>query len=198
MTKGDKTRERIIAKAAPLFNKQGYSGASLADIMAVTGLKKGGIYNHFASKDELALAAFEYNWTVLSQLYAQAIKAAGPSPVAQLLAAIDVQARFADNPPIQGGCPMLNTAIESDDGHPLLRERVQAAITSWRRLITTIITRGIAQGEFKPTVDGDEWASVMISVLEGGVMLSMLYADPTHLHRAVAHLRAYIQTNLLA
>lgn len=198
MTKGQATRERIIAKAAPLFNEQGYSGSSLADIMAATGLKKGGIYNHFDGKDELALAAFDYNWGLLRARYEQALQAVGASPLAQLYAAIEVHASFAHNPPTPGGCPLLNTAIESDDGHPLLRERVRAAMDYWRALLKTIIITGMAQGDFKPTVDAEAAATIIISTLEGGVMLSKLYAAPEYLHTAAAHLRTYVRTNLVA
>src|SRR5438105_3375693 len=60
MRKGEQTREMILERAAPIFNQQGYAGASLSDIMRETGLEKGGIYNHFRGKEELALAAFDY------------------------------------------------------------------------------------------------------------------------------------------
>ena len=198
MTKGQETRERIVAKAAPLFNQQGYNGASLADIMVATGLKKGGIYNHFDGKDELALAAFDYNWGLLRDRYTQALHAVGDSPLAQLFAAIEIHAGFAHNPPTPGGCPLLNTAIESDDGHLLLRARARAAMDYWRTLLKTSITNGITQGDFKPTVDAEEVATIIISTLEGGVMLSKLYAAPDYLHTAAAHLRAYVRTNILA
>lgn len=198
MTKGQETRERIIARAAPLFNQQGYNGASLADIMTATGLQKGGIYNHFTGKDELALEAFAYNWGLLQTRYAQALQAVGDSPTAQLFAAIEVHAGFAHNPPVVGGCPLLNTAIESDDGHPLLREQVRAAMDHWRGLLKEIIARGIAQGDFKVTVDGEQVATVIISTLEGGVMLSKLYNSPDYLRTAATHLRTYVRTHLLA
>ncbi len=67
MSKAKQTKARIIQQAAELFNQQGYAGSSIADIMQATGLKKGGIYNHFKSKDELALAAFDYAESLLSQ-----------------------------------------------------------------------------------------------------------------------------------
>src|ERR1700744_5697137 len=63
MTKGEQTRSRIVAAAAPIFNRCGYEGSSLADLMAATGLQKGGIYRHFASKEELAAEAFDYAWS---------------------------------------------------------------------------------------------------------------------------------------
>ena len=62
MTKGERTRQEIVRNAAPLFNTKGYEGTSLSDLMAATGLQKGGIYRHFASKEELAAEAFDYAW----------------------------------------------------------------------------------------------------------------------------------------
>src|SRR5436305_6494764 len=62
MTKGKQTRRKIVAAAAPIFNQRGYEGSSLNDLMEATGLKKGGIYRHFASKEELAAEAFDYTW----------------------------------------------------------------------------------------------------------------------------------------
>src|ERR1700678_1948300 len=62
MTKGEQTRRRIVEAAAPIFNKRGYEGASLSELMEATGLKKGGIYRHFSSKEELAAEAFDYTW----------------------------------------------------------------------------------------------------------------------------------------
>ena len=52
MTKGEQTRQRIVKEAAPIFNRRGYEGSSLSDLMKATGLKKGGIYRHFSSKEE--------------------------------------------------------------------------------------------------------------------------------------------------
>jgi TetR/AcrR family transcriptional repressor of nem operon len=62
--KGEETRQEIIRKAAPIFNRKGYSGAALSDLMRATGLEKGGIYRHFESKEELAGDAFDHAWKV--------------------------------------------------------------------------------------------------------------------------------------
>jgi len=61
VTKAEKTRQFIIEKTAPIFNTKGYAGTSLSDITEATGLTKGSIYGNFANKDEVALAAFDYN-----------------------------------------------------------------------------------------------------------------------------------------
>ena len=62
MTKGKLTRQKMVAAAAPIFNQRGYEGSSLSALMEATGLKKGGIYRHFSSKEELAAEAFDYTW----------------------------------------------------------------------------------------------------------------------------------------
>ncbi|MEM7132846.1 MAG: TetR/AcrR family transcriptional regulator [Chloroflexota bacterium] len=197
MNKGQATREYIIAKSAPLFNEKGYSGSSMSDIMTATGLKKGGIYNHFASKDEIALAAFDYNWSLLRAKYEHALQAADDSATAQLYAAINTHANIASDPAMAGGCPLLNTAIENDDGHPLLRARVRAAVDFWHNLLEGIASRGIVEGDFKSTLNPKEVATVIISTLEGGIMLSKLYQTLDHIHIATEHLRAYVEANVV-
>ena len=62
MSKGGKTRERIVAKAAELFNQRGLEGTSMADLMEATGREKGGIYRHFPTKEAVAAEAFDYAW----------------------------------------------------------------------------------------------------------------------------------------
>ncbi len=74
LTKTQKTKANIIHQAAELFNRKGYAGSSIADTMQATGLKKGGIYNHFTNKDELALQAFDYAFSLVRQKVSDQIK----------------------------------------------------------------------------------------------------------------------------
>jgi len=57
---GEATRNRIVAQTADLLNTDGYLRTPVSEIMRVTGLQKGGIYNHFESRQALALEAFDY------------------------------------------------------------------------------------------------------------------------------------------
>jgi TetR/AcrR family transcriptional regulator, transcriptional repressor for nem operon len=198
MSKGDETKAMIVQEAAALFNQQGYAGSSISDIMRVTGLKKGGIYNHFESKDELALQAFDYAIGQIQKRYRQAW-ASKEHSIERLQAIIDVFRIYIDNPQhpiIKGGCPLLNTAIESDDAHPALKERTQKAMSSWRELFRKIIEKGIKKGEIRPDADADEIASILISTLEGSVMMSKLYSDSIHVERAIRHLSNYLNMYL--
>jgi AcrR family transcriptional regulator len=191
MSKGEQTKTRIIQQAAELFNQQGYAGSSISDIMRVTGLHKGGIYNHFQSKDDLALQAFDFAIACVMQ-YTKTEVRTKHNAIERLEAIIQVFSSFVDNPPIKGGCPLLNTAVESDDAHPALRERAQKAMNSWRNLISQIIHKGITRGEIRSGVDADEIATIIIATLEGAIMMSKLYSDAIYMQRAVNYLKQYI------
>ena len=195
MSKAQETKTRIIEQAATLFNQQGYAGTSVSDLMRATGLQKGGIYNHFVSKDELALEAFNFAVNCVQPKFMGALQGQRHA-VDRLLAILSVYENILDNPPMQGGCPILNTAVESDDFHPALRARSQLAMDAWRDLIRRIVDKGIMRGEFQSTVDADTVATILIATIEGSVMLSKLYGDASHMERGLKHLKLYIQQQL--
>jgi TetR/AcrR family transcriptional regulator, transcriptional repressor for nem operon len=193
MSKALETRARIIERAAVLFNRQGFAGTSMSELMQATDLKKGGIYNHFHSKDELAISAFDYAVDRVSAQISLALKGKRRA-IDRLNAMCSVYERMSVDPPIAGGCPLLNTAIDSDDTHPALRDRTRQAMDRWRELIARIVTFGIDRGEIRSTVDPNAVATIAISTIEGAVMLGKLYDDPSYLHTAIDHLRDYFQS----
>lgn len=191
MRKGEETRQRVVAQAATIFNVSGYAGTAISDIMAATGLEKGGIYRHFESKEQLALAAFDYAAGQVRERFASALS--GHAHTAdQLLAFLAVFRSYAEHPPLAGGCPVLNTAIESDDTNPALRARVRAVIDEWRGAIRTLVRTGITRGEIRPNVDADQLALLVIATMEGAVMLARVLDDAAPLEQAYTHLATYI------
>lgn len=195
MSKAEETKARIIQQAAVLFNLQGYAGASMSDLMRMTGLQKGGIYNHFRNKDELALAAFDFAADCLQRKFTGALTGKRHA-VERLLAILSVYEHLLDDPSVQGGCPILNTAVESDDTHPALRHRAQQAMDGWRNLIRRVVEQGIRRGELRSSVDADTVATVLIATIEGAVMLSKLYGDSAYLVQALNYLKTYVQQQL--
>ena len=197
MSKGEQTREMILAQAAQLFSRQGFFGSSLSDIMQETGLEKGGIYNHFSSKEQLALEAFDYAYTLLDQRI-RSYLAGKTHAIDRLLAIVSYFQSLIDDPVVDGGCPILNTAVEADDAYPVLRDRARAAMDSLRGTLKRIITKGIERQEIRPEVDVEMCVTIFIATAEGAIMLSKLYQDPQHMRRAAAHLTRYIETDLRA
>lgn len=56
MTKGERTRAEIVAAAYRLFLQHGYHGTSVRQIAGQAGITLSGIYNHFASKEDIFTA----------------------------------------------------------------------------------------------------------------------------------------------
>jgi AcrR family transcriptional regulator len=197
MRRGELTREHIVEQAAGLFNRKGFAGASLSDIMDATGLQKGGIYRHFESKEALAVEAFEFAVGRMGERFAEAL-AGKESAIERLRAIAGVFTELPTEPPVPGGCPVMNAAIENDDGNPLLRERVRGAMDGLRGLVRRTAERGIARGELRADLDAEALATVMTATLEGAVMLSKLYDDPAHVRRAADHLVRYLEQDARA
>lgn len=183
----------ILHKAAALFNSRGYFGASMSDLMAATGLEKGGIYNHFTSKDELALEAFDYAVKVNGQIVLSEINKYSNS-IDRLCAFVSAFATLGDRSPIPGGCPLLNSAIECDDAHPEMKTRVQGAITRVLTLLRSTIEAGISCGEIRQDVNADAEAKLIFASIEGAIMLSRLFEDERTMQSVIENLARRIRT----
>jgi TetR/AcrR family transcriptional repressor of nem operon len=195
MTKGEQTRKKIVEAAAPIFNKRGYEGSSLNDLMEATGLKKGGIYRHFSSKEELAAEAFDYTWEAAwnARLLHVDEQANGIGQLKQLIA------NFVDRrPPVAGGCPVLNAAIDADDGNPVLRARVAKALKSWLARLQVIVEKARERGETRPGVDPAAVATLIVASLEGALMMSRLQRNDEAMRRVQSHLNRYLDTEVAA
>lgn len=179
MHKGELTRQRIVELSAPIFNQRGYAGCSMQDVMEATGLEKGGLYRHFASKEELAAEAFRHALRNSVKL-----RTDGLESIASALERLRfIVRRFVAMPSATpGGCPLMNTAIDADDGNPVLRKLAQDAIADWKMRLAAIVEEGIRRREIRRSVDPQRIANTMVASLEGGLMISRIEGSRTPLH----------------
>ena len=195
MSKGEKTRQRIVAEAATLFNERGFEGGSLTDLMDATGLKKGGIYRHFSSKEDLAAAAFDFAWQAATHVRMHDLDSVPNS--------VDKLKRFMANfverrPSVPGGCPLLNTAIDADDGNRKLREHARKALHQWQDILSKIVDVGRKQKEIRSEIDPKKLATLIIASLEGALMISRLERNRDALLETQAHLASYLDSEVRA
>ena len=196
MRKGEQTRQEIIRKAALIFNRRGYEGAALSDLMKATGLEKGGIYRHFESKQQLAGEAFDYAWKLALDTRFEGTQEI--SNTVERLKQIVRNFRERRAGLVPGGCPLLNTAIDSDDGNPELREKARRALDSWLERVRFIIEEGQRLGEIRSNVDSSELATLIVSTLEGSLMVARLQRKESPHHWAGRHLEEYLETEVRA
>jgi TetR/AcrR family transcriptional repressor of nem operon len=196
MRKGEQTRQEIIRKAAAIFNQKGYQGAALSDLMAATGLEKGGIYRHFDSKQQLAAEAFDYAWNL-----ALDIRFEGTQTISNTVDRLkQIVRNFWDRRAglVPGGCPLLNTAIDSDDGNPQLREKARRALGSWLDRLESIVEEGQRRREIRGNIDSAELATLIVSTLEGSLMVSRLQRKEEARDWARHQLEEYLETKVRA
>ena len=196
MRKGERTKQEIIRKAAPIFNEKGYDGAALSDLMRATGLEKGGIYRHFDGKEQLAAEAFDYAWKVALDARFEGTQEI--SNTVDRLKRIVWNFRDQRSGLVPGGCPLLNTAIDSDDGNTKLRAKALAALRSWLKRLRSVIEEGKRRGEILRGVDSSELGTLIISTLEGSLMVRRLQRKDDARDLASRHLVEYLETNVRA
>jgi TetR/AcrR family transcriptional repressor of nem operon len=178
MNKGELTRQRIVSMAAPIFNQRGYAGCSMQDVMEATGLEKGGLYRHFTSKEELAGEAFRYSLANAVKVRMEGLDPA-QSPLEKLRFIVR---RFVEQPsPMPGGCPLMNTAIDADDGNAVLRKLVQTGLAEWKSRLSAIVEDGIRGRKIRASVEPRTIANTIIATLEGALMISRLEGNRTAL-----------------
>jgi TetR/AcrR family transcriptional regulator, transcriptional repressor for nem operon len=190
LTKGERTRQKIVETAAVLFNQNGFTGCSMGDIVTASGLEKGTLYGHFSTKEELALLAFDYAWKGTSDKRLRNVDTVSNS-VDKLKLHID---NYVNTPSFPGGCPLLNFAVDADDGNLALRARVRKALKGWEDFLAKIVEDGQSDGEINPEIDPHSVANLVISILEGATVVARIDKRSAALNDAQRHLNLYLET----
>jgi TetR/AcrR family transcriptional repressor of nem operon len=197
LSKSQRTRQHIIEKSAPVFNRKGFSGTSMSDILEVTGLAKGGLYGNFDSKEEIAREVFRYSFEKSYNSVVNAvIKVQGPFE--KLLAICDYYKDYTRNSPIEGGCPILNFSIEVDDTMPKLKREVRAGVEQMLNDLTRIIEKGKRMGEIRAEVHAGKFASFIYGQIEGSIFMAKAMDDHKRLSQAMEFLKGIIKTEMKA
>jgi TetR/AcrR family transcriptional regulator, transcriptional repressor for nem operon len=176
VTKGERTRADIVQKAAALMNRQGFLAAPLSAVIEATGIQKGGLYRHFESREALSHAAFDHAVGQVRDRLLQAMEGRTHA-CDRLIAMLACYDGNSTELPLPGGCPIMNTAIESDHVDAALRDKARAAMSAWHGLLERIVAAGIRAGEVRREWNASQVATFLIASIEGAVML-------THLHVA--------------
>jgi TetR/AcrR family transcriptional repressor of nem operon len=190
-SKGERTRQFIIEKTAPIFNSKGYAGTYLSDLEKATGLSKGGIYCNFENKDDVALAVFDYNFGRVNDYVAKHMLA-HQNAVDRLLVYPQIYRDFLKISFLQPGCPILNTSTEADDTHPQLKAKAANALQYWKKAIENQVKRGIERKEIKSDTKPSEVAVIIMSLIEGAIMQAKVTNKSTELRIAMDFLEKII------
>jgi AcrR family transcriptional regulator len=161
--RAQRTRVRILEAAAAAFARHGYDGVSLNELIRQSGLTKGAFYFHFASRDELALAAFRYKQQQLVALIVEAIDEEAP-PLDRLGAILRERARLLERDPTLFAVVRLGIELT-------LRHGADSEYASFSELPITlferIVTDGQSRGDFRPDLDPRHTAETIFAGVLG-------------------------------
>lgn len=192
MRQPEATKAKILKQSGQLFNTQGYKATSISDITSATGLTKGAIYRHFRNKNQLERQALTYLSETMFSAIRDRIKVESTAP-AKLRALFGFFESYISNPPVKGGCPLLNVSTEVDDAHPILRKQAVTILNMLRDSIINILSNGIRYGQLKTGIQKEYYASVIIAMLEGAIMMSKLRGNNEDIRMTIRHLETLMK-----
>jgi AcrR family transcriptional regulator len=195
ITKAERTKEFIIQKVAPIFNKNGYAATSMKEITKATNLTKGAIYGNFKDKEDLALASFDYNMNFILGKIKNMITTID-SPLAKLYAITNFYREYYKHNINFGGCPVLNVGIDANYNNPKLFNRVEKVILKLQNSIAQIIKDGQELNEIKKDVDATAYGSRIYAMIEGAVFSSVMLKNDKYLLDMMNYLDQIIKTEL--
>ncbi|MGD1844945.1 MAG: TetR/AcrR family transcriptional regulator [Salibacteraceae bacterium] len=176
LSKSDRTRQHIITTSALLFNKKGYSGTSVSDITQAAKLTKGAVYSHFANKDELARTCFDFNVQFIQNCVRKAEQIPGTAPE-KLKALLNTYREIFPEVQKRGGCAIMNATAEGGEHLPLLQAGIQKSIDVWKRSLERILRQGQIEGTILQSIEVSGYATGIIAMVEGGILLSKAYGN---------------------
>ncbi len=191
MSKGEQVREGVLVQAGRLFNRRGFRATSVNDLVAATGVKKGSLYFHFASKQKLALAVLDKARESFIAFLHNALQ--GATPWERLEGFFEAALAEHRKCNFVGGCIWGNTALEMSDEDPKYANLVAEVFEQWTALIEGVVADGQRAGEIRTDLPAHTLAEHIVATMEGGIMLSRLNKDPGPLSDCLNALRQMLK-----
>lgn len=190
-TKGEQTRERILAEATKVFNRQGIAATSINDLLKATGTTKGNLYFHFASKEEIGLEVLKRARTNFRTFLDNALQ--GDTPAAQLEQFFCQVLEKNRCRAFVGGCLFGNTALESSDTAPHFASLVSEVFAEWVGKLRETLSAAQNTGQVRQDLPAAHLAGLIVATIEGGIMQARLTKKEESFARTLDTLRVLLE-----
>jgi AcrR family transcriptional regulator len=186
-------KDRIIHEALRQFSSKGFMSTSISDILEAVGTSKGGLYNHFKSKEELFYAALSEARKIWRERNLAGLDRF-PRPLDKIRQILEnYRDRYlADSENFPGGCVFVALAVELHDQQPHLGQEVNEGFERFKGLIKRLLDQEKEAGNLKAGIDTAMVAEVIFSGLLGACVSYTSDKSKEHLDRSIQSLLDFL------
>ena len=176
----------VLQKALDTFWARGYGATSVEDLVAATGLNRASLYATFGDKHQLFVRALRHYQQRGCQTLADLTADSNVPALVQVRRILENTERLALADDTRRGCLLVNSTTEllphDAEAQAIAQQNQQFLET----LLTTILARGQERGEVRPTAAPQAQARLLLSVLNGMLVLAKASPNPQLLHDIAA------------
>lgn len=187
LTGREGTRERIVEAARELFFEQGYNATGMSQILNRAEANSGSLYHFFPTKEDLLVAVLEKYKLMLCPMVIEPAKQYATDPVDRLFAILMGYRMLLEATEFRLGCPIGNLALELSNSHPRARQLIEENFEGWVREVRAIVDE--VSDRLPEGMDAECVATLLLSAMEGGVMLARTYRSLEPFDRTVHAVR---------
>ena len=157
-------RAKFLASALKSFHCSGFKACTIEDIADAAGAFKGSFYNHFKSKEAIAITTVEiYAAGAISMLATEG----PPSPIKRLRQHFERLIAYNREHHFPQGCLLANLSAELTDETGELRTAINAEMKKWYDALAIVIRQAQTAGEINKRHKPDQLARYIINAWEG-------------------------------
>ena len=164
-------KSNILDAGTSLLWQNGYGGTGIQEITLAAGVPKGSFYNHFASKEQLAIEAID-QYEMASAVSFAPLRDQSVSPLSRLLQYFEAQIEVVAGMGYKRGCLLGNLALEMSDHSELIRQRILDAFHRWAAELDSVLADGQTRGEITSSSNSTMLAQFLLDAWEGAVLRS--------------------------
>lgn len=174
-------RDKLIDTAAQLFHLHGFEGTSIDMLMKTASVSRSNFYYYFESKEALGLLAIEkvvseFKETILSKT----ILNLDLNPLERLdgfYGEITSYQQFLFSQSYNAGCFFGNLALEQSSVNERFRSALSDFFQEFEGSFEQCLRDGVEQGFFKEEIDPKETATLLVSQIQGAILLLKVYSS---------------------
>ena len=185
LTKGERTRRRIVGHATQLIHDKGYRGTTIDDVIKAAGVTKGSFYFHFSSKEELGNAVIDHASSFVLEGIKEAFQREDLTPYNRLEIMLRGVQGLVEATECTRGCILGNLALELSPINDGFRRKLAGVFNDWSSYIAGELEVMKGSGDLTQDLDTAAYADFMVSSLEGGIMMSKVSLDPSPMRNSI-------------